>query len=308
MSWIQFGFKINKKMVEQVEDKLLELGAVAISLEDAEDDGIFEPGDNTPIWEHTIIKGLYTAEQSDVMQELKEWVSANLPEEAQLTFLQEEIVEEDWLAATKASFPPIKMAEHLWVIPKWHAEPINDAINLVINPGLAFGTGNHATTALCLEWLSDQNLTEKNVLDYGCGSGILAIGSLLLGAKTAWGTDIDDLALQASLENSQLNDLSAQIITHEMSDAELSAIAFKIAAPKNLPAFKTDFLVANILAKPLITLAPILSSYLAENSHICLSGILERQADDVMQAYAQWVEWEEPTFRDGWTRLTGKRK
>lgn len=292
MAWIEFGLTLNREFVELVEDELLRLGALAISMQDAQDDGIFEPGDSTPLWEQVVIKGLYGEDKANLIDEFKTWVDANLPKDAHLNFTQEQILEEDWIAATKASFPPLQMAENFWVIPKWQEVQDASAINLLINPGLAFGTGNHATTSLCLKWLIQQNLSQKSVLDYGCGSGILAIASLLLGANKAIGTDIDKLALDASLENAGLNNIDTNS-------------SLQILPPKELGDLKVEFLVANILARPLITLAPILVSYLQEGGKICLSGILQRQAEEVMQAYANWIDWQQPIFDDGWACLSG---
>lgn len=289
MAWIQFGLVLDKEFVDLVEDKLLQLGALAISMQDAQDDGIFEPGNSLQLWQKVVIKGLYGDENQDLINKFKKWVDENLSQ-ASLTFMQEEILEEDWIAATKASFPPLKMTENFWIIPKWQKICDPSATNLFINPGLAFGTGNHATTSLCLKWLIGENLSQKTLLDYGCGSGILAIAALLLGAEKALGVDIDKLALDASLENAALNKISSGL---------------EVLLPKDLGAIKVDFLVANILAKPLITLAPILVSYLKEGGKICLSGILQRQTQDVIQAYENWIDWQEPVYEDGWSSLVG---
>lgn len=293
MAWIEFGLIVNKDYVELVEEKLLELGALAISLTDAEDEEIFEPGDEVFLWDKILIKGLYDDDKSALVNEFKEWAKQNLVADATLVFFSERILDTDWLAASKASFPPIKLTDDFWIIPKWQQVVDASATNLLINPGLAFGTGTHSTTSLCLQWLLGQNLTEKSVLDYGSGSGILAIAALLLGAKSALATDTDQLALDATYENAQLNSVESKL---------------KILPPKDILSPKVDFLLANILAKPLINLAPLLASYLRKDAKICLSGILDWQADDVMNAYQSWINWQEPLVDEEWVCLNGALK
>lgn len=293
MAWIEFGLIVNKDYVELVEDKLLELGALSISLTDAEDEEIFEPGDEIFLWDKILIKGLYDDDKSALVDEFKEWAKKNLVADADLVFFSKRILDTDWLAASKASFPPIKLADNFWIIPKWQKVVDASATNLLINPGLAFGTGTHSTTSLCLQWLLGQNLAEKSVLDYGSGSGILAIAALMLGAKSALATDIDQLALDATYENAQLNSVDSKL---------------KILPPKDILSPKVDFLLANILAKPLINLAPLLASYLKKEAKICLSGILAWQADDVMNAYQSWISWQEPSVAEEWVCLTGVLK
>ena len=195
-------------------------------------------------------------------------------------------------------FTPLRMGQRLWIVPSWHEPPEANAVNLILDPGLAFGTGTHPTTALCLEWLDSLavsgKLEDKIVLDVGCGSGILAIAALKLGASHADATDIDPQALQASRDNAARN---------QISDAQLS-----LYYPEQLIDGHYPVVTANILAGPLVELAPMIAGHVAPGGHIALSGILANQANEVLQAYeAQGLTMEEPTIREGWVRLSGYR-
>lgn len=192
------------------------------------------------------------------------------------------------------NFQPMRFGQRLWIVPSWHEAPDAQAVNLLLDPGLAFGTGTHPTTALCLEWLDAQALDGVQVLDFGCGSGILAIAALLLGAREAIGTDIDVQALEASRDNAGRNGIA---------DARLS-----LFLPEQLPALQADVLVANILAGPLVSLAPQLSGLIRPGGLLALSGILAEQGQEVADAYAEAFDLDPIVVRDGWVRISGRRR
>ena len=191
-------------------------------------------------------------------------------------------------------YKPMRFGERLWVCPSWMEPPEPTAANLMLDPGLAFGTGTHPTTALCLEWLDSQDLKDKNVTDFGCGSGILGIAALLLGAKHVLAIDIDPQALQATLDNLERNKLALSTL-----DAFL---------PEKAPSAQTEVLVANILAGPLIELAPQISERVSVGGKLCLSGLLEHQGNEILETYSQWFQLDEPKINDGWIRVTGTKR
>lgn len=190
-------------------------------------------------------------------------------------------------------FQPMQFGRRLWIVPSWHAAPEPDAVNLLLDPGLAFGTGTHPTTALCLEWLDAQQLQDLDVIDFGCGSGILAIAALLLGARKVCGTDIDIQALEASRDNAQRN----QIVDER----------FSLYLPDQMPQEPADILVANILAGPLVSLASQLTSLVKPGGLIALSGILAEQTEDILAAYKDNFALDPVAERDGWIRVSGRR-
>ena len=187
----------------------------------------------------------------------------------------------------------MQFGEHVWIVPSWCDAPQPDAVNILLDPGLAFGTGTHPTTSLCLQWLDDKQLADKHVLDYGCGSGILAIAAAKLGADTVTGIDIDPQALQATRDNAQRNEVSDAISTH---------------LPMALPDAGFDMLLANILAGPLTELAPMLCNALKPGAELVLSGILAEQAEDILQAYGQYCDMEATVQQDDWIRVSGRKR
>lgn len=192
------------------------------------------------------------------------------------------------------NFHPMRFGQRLWIVPSWHAAPEPDAVNLLLDPGLAFGTGTHPTTSLCLQWLDAQQLQGKTLIDFGCGSGILAIAGLLLGAEHAVGTDIDIQALEASRDNAQRNQIADEL--------------FDLYLPEHMPSAPADVLVANILAGPLVSLAPQLASLVKPGGLLALSGILAEQTDEILQAYQGDFELDPVAEQDGWIRVSGKRR
>jgi ribosomal protein L11 methyltransferase len=202
--------------------------------------------------------------------------------------------EQDWVRATQAQFAPIRIGDRLWVVPSWCDAVDPHAVNLILDPGLAFGTGSHPTTRLCLAWLESELPSGASVLDYGCGSGILAIAAAKLGAAEVFGTDIDPLAIGASRDNSSRNGVSATFVTPD----DLARCA---------PA-KFDLVIANILANPLLLLAPALAARVRPEGRIVLSGILEPQADTVCASYARWFTMTVWRSEEGWLALAGVRR
>ena len=292
MPWLQVRLAISPEQAETYEDALLEVGAVSVTFMDAEDQPIFEPELNTtPLWTHTHLLALFEADTdaTAVFAHLQLLTDAPLPDHH-----AEVIEDQDWERSWMDNFHPMRFGQRLWIVPSWHAAPEPGAVNLLLDPGLAFGTGTHPTTALCLEWLDGQPLENCEVLDFGCGSGILAIAALLLGAKHAVGTDIDVQALEASRDNASRNGI-----------AEAS---FPLYLPEDLPAHQADVLVANILAGPLVSLAPQLSTLVKPGGRLALSGILAEQGEEVAAAYAADFDLDPIANRDGWVRISGRRR
>ncbi|WP_445380599.1 50S ribosomal protein L11 methyltransferase [Pseudomonas syringae] len=292
MPWLQVRLAISPEQAETYEDALLEVGAVSVTFMDAEDQPIFEPELNTtPLWVHTHLLALFEADTNAEMAlaHLSLLTGEELPEHS-----AEVIEDQDWERSWMDNFQPMCFGKRLWIVPSWHAAPQPDAVNLLLDPGLAFGTGTHPTTALCLEWLDGQDLEGCNVLDFGCGSGILAIAALLLGAEQAVGTDIDVQALEASRDNAGRNNIAAE--------------RFPLYLPEDLPHQQADVLVANILAGPLVSLAPQLATLIRAGGRLALSGILAEQGEDVAAAYADSFDLDPIANRDGWVRITGRRR
>ncbi|MBA1245588.1 50S ribosomal protein L11 methyltransferase [Pseudomonas japonica] len=292
MPWLQVRLAIGPEQAETYEDALLEIGAVSVTFMDAEDQPIFEPDLNTtPLWSHTHLLALFEAdtEADAVFAHLRLLTGDTLPEHH-----AEVIEDQDWERSWMDAFQPMRFGQRLWIVPSWHEAPQPDAVNLLLDPGLAFGTGTHPTTALCLEWLDGQALSGTRVLDFGCGSGILAIAALLLGAESATGTDIDVQALEASRDNAGRNGIPE----HKLA----------LYLPQDLPAFEADVLVANILAGPLVSLAPELASRVRPGGLLALSGILAEQGEEVAAAYAGMFDLDPIAEREGWARISGRRR
>src|SRR5690606_27405757 len=206
----------------------------------------------------------------------------------------EDIADQDWERSWMDNFQPMRFGQRLWIVPSWHDAPDPEGVNLLLDPGLAFGTGTHPTTALCLEWLDGQDVRGQHAIDFGCGSGILAIAALLLGAERVTGTDIDPQALEASRDNAQRNGIA---------DAR-----FALYLPEAMPSEPADLLLANILAGPLVSLAPQLISLVKPGGRIALSGILAEQTDDILAAYDSAFTLDPVAEKDGWIRVTGVRR
>ncbi|WP_375740357.1 50S ribosomal protein L11 methyltransferase [Pseudomonas boanensis] len=292
MPWLQVRLAITPEQAETYEDALLEVGAVSVTFMDAEDQPIFEPDlGTTPLWTHTHLLALFEADtdEANLVAHLELLTGAALPEHQ-----IERIEDQDWERSWMDNFKPMRFGRRLWIVPSWYDAPEPDAVNLLLDPGLAFGTGTHPTTALCLEWLDGQDLTGRDVLDFGCGSGILAIAALLLGAREAVGTDIDPQALEASRDNALRNGIEPT--------------RFPVYLPADLPANPAEVVVANILAGPLVSLAPQITALVAPGGHLALSGILAEQAEEVRAAYADAFELDPTAEKEGWVRISGIRR
>ncbi|THG70587.1 50S ribosomal protein L11 methyltransferase [Pseudomonas sp. A-1] len=292
MPWLQVRLAITPDQAAELEDQLLELGAVSVTFMDAEDQPIFEPDlGTTPLWSHTHLLALFEdgTDGDAVLAHLGLLRGGELPEHQ-----VERIEDQDWERSWMDNFQPMRFGQRLWIVPSWHQAPEPDAVNLLLDPGLAFGTGTHPTTALCLEWLDGQDLAGCTVLDFGCGSGILAIAALLLGAPQAVGTDIDPQALEASRDNADRNGIDPA--------------RFPVYLPADLPPQPADVVVANILAGPLVQLAPTITALVKNGGRLALSGILAEQAEEVRAAYAGAFDLDPTAVKDGWVRISGVRR
>jgi len=294
MPWIQLTFLTKKNSSEKAEQALLDAGALSVTFRDAEDNPILEPGPGeTPLWEDIILTGLFDADADTEL--LKDKIKSSLGKT--LAIKIEPLEDKDWVRAWMDDYKPMQFGERLWVCPKHLPVPNSDATNLMLDPGLAFGTGTHPTTALCLQWLDANNVNDKQVIDFGCGSGVLAIAALLLGASHCDGVDIDPQAITASMDNAQENNVAEKLDLY---------LPNEFADKANIK--KYDLVLANILAGPLTELAEQLSAYCKAGGDIVLSGILESQASKVIEAYSPWFELEPIAVQEEWIRVTGKKK
>lgn len=292
-------FDCDREQAEIWSDALIEAGALSVSVNDA-DDGTDaerplygEPGlePDTLAWRHNRLVVLLPEDAEAAKLLATAGALAGLP--APTDFQVRAVPDTDWVRLTQSQFDPIPVGERLWIVPSWHdvpAQVAGDAVVIRLDPGLAFGTGSHPTTHLCLEWLAQNLATGRGVLDYGCGSGILAIAARKLGAGTVVGVDIDPQAVQSTLDNAEANQV------------ELHA-----CLPDALPEGRYPMVVANILSNPLKVLAPMLCDRVAPGGHLVLSGVLERQADEVAAAYAPWLAMSVWQARDGWVCLHGQK-
>lgn len=291
MPWLQLRLAITPEQAPTYEDALLDVGAVSVTFMDAEDQPIFEPDlGTTPLWSHTHLLALFEADTDAdaLVAHLRLLTGGDLPEHH-----IERIEDQDWERSWMDGFAPMRFGQRLWIVPSWHEAPQPDAVNLLLDPGLAFGTGTHPTTSLCLQWLDGQALEGCSVLDFGCGSGILAIAALLLGAPRAVGTDIDPQALEASRDNAGRNGIADE--------------RFPVYLPADLPQEPADVVVANILAGPLVSLAPQITCLVKSGGRLALSGILAEQAEEVRAAYAAHFQLDPTATLDGWVRISGVR-
>ncbi|MCO1333445.1 50S ribosomal protein L11 methyltransferase [Microbulbifer sp. OS29] len=291
MPWLQLRVDTHSEHAEKTENALLFAGAASVTLQDNANQPILEPGlGETPLWDQTRITGLFDAEIDTSVTEAK---AASFLCELLPNAHWEQLEDKDWEREWMAHYKPIQCGHNLWICPSWCEPPAPDAVNLLLDPGLAFGTGTHPTTFLCLQWLAAQPLKDKSTIDFGCGSGILGVGALLLGADRAQGIDIDPQALIASRENAQRNGIAPE--------------RFPVSLPDQLPSEPVEIMLANILAGPLIKLASQLVQLTQVGGKICLSGILSSQAEQVKNAYRAWIEFDTDGEHEGWIRLSGTR-
>lgn len=289
MPWLQLTFYSTKDKAEALADLLSETGASAVTMQDAADQPLYEPPPGaTPLWQLTNVVGLFEEDTDSeaMLRQLKSAWPGEFPD-----YRSEVLEDQDWERAWMDEFKPMRFGERLWIVPSWHEPPEGDTVNILLDPGLAFGTGTHPTTRLCLEWLDGHEIQGKSVIDYGCGSGILALAAALLGAASVIGVDNDPQALVATLDNAQRN-----------------GVNIRVYLPKEAPTEPVDILLANILAGPLIELAPRLAALVKPGGAIALSGILPEQAASVSAAYQEWFAMAPAVEQDGWIRLEGVKR
>ncbi|HRF72563.1 MAG TPA: 50S ribosomal protein L11 methyltransferase [Accumulibacter sp.] len=296
MPWLSLSIQTDGAHAEALADALLAEGAMAASIEDAdagtpdETPQFGEPGSIArPGWERSRVVALVTLDTDASRLVSVCAATAGLDEVPDYT--REEIADQDWVRVTQAQFEPIRVSERLWIVPSWHQAPDPGAIVLVLDPGMAFGTGSHPTTRLCLEWLERCVAPGQSVLDYGCGSGILAIAAARLGATEVLGVDIDPQAVSASISNAERNRVGARFQNAERALAG-----------------QFDIVVANILANPLKVLAPAICAHVRPGGSLALSGILCEQADELIAAYASFLPLRVADTRDGWVCLAGVKE
>lgn len=287
MNWKTIAAAATQDTLDDLEQTLWEVGAVSVTVEDGGDNPLFEPGPGeTPVWDEVVVTGLF--EEDVDLAHVRDQLALR-----DFTFLfVDELGDRVWEREWLSRFEPMQFGSRLWVCPTGQEIPGGDAVIMHLDPGLAFGTGTHPTTRLCLEWL-DRNMTPgMTAMDYGCGSGILGIAALLLGAREVIGVDTDPQALTATMANAERNGVEDRL---------------GVYLPNDAPAVPVDVLVANILAKPLIDLAEYLQGLLLPGGAIALSGVMESQQDWVADAYRS-IDFQETRINDGWVCLQGIKK
>lgn len=296
MPWLSAITVVDRDLSEPLSDALMEAGALSVDVSDADagtasEHPIFDEPGGAPAsgWARARVAALFP-ESADLPAALAAaFEAARVP--AGNAYEVHRVEDEDWVRRTQAQFTPQEVAPRLWIVPSWHALPDPGAVNVVLDPGLAFGTGTHPTTRLVLRWLATHVAGGESVIDFGCGSGILAIAAMKLGAGRVEGVDIDPQAVDAAAANARRNGVDARFV----------AAADGLHAPAHL-------VVANILAQPLIVLAPLLARLNLPGGRLALSGILVEQADEVHAAYGAWYDFELPIEEDGWVLLSGTRR
>ncbi len=297
MNWIQICLATQKPQVDIAEALLLNAGALSVTLEDNADEPILEPElGSTPIWQQTKVIGLFAQGSNgkmlaqNIQRDCQQMIAADLQPKISV----QELADKNWLTVWQDDYHPMQFGKRLWVCPSWTDAPDADAINLKLDPGLAFGTGTHPTTALCLRHLDKHIKGGEQVLDFGCGSGILGIAAVLLGAQSFYGIDIDPQAIIASADNAKRN---------QLTDAQ-----YQLYLPEQAPDRQYQWVIANILASPLMQLAEKLAGYCQTGGQIMLSGLLESQAKDMLAHYTNWFELDPIQQIDDWILITGTKR
>lgn len=290
MAWIQINAVVSEALAEPLSDAFLEANAASVTFEDAKDQPIFEPDlGTTPVWSSTKVIGLFDAEIDS--QGVIRFLTQLLPAVPIDSYKVEVLEDKDWVRAWMDQFKPMQFGKKLWIVPSWSEPPQKDAVNLMLDPGMAFGTGTHPTTSLCLQWLDKQAPKDLSVIDYGCGSGILALAAQKLGAKSVAGTDIDPQAITASKQNAERNNEEIPFNLVEDFDSE-----------------PVDLLVANILAGPLKELASEFDRLLKPGGTLVLSGLLATQAEGLIEHYQQFgIQLDNQETQDEWGLLSGQK-
>ncbi|MGZ5098323.1 MAG: 50S ribosomal protein L11 methyltransferase [Usitatibacter sp.] len=293
MAWQRVGLVVPGAHAQALADALEAAGALSTEITDADagtaaESAVFgEPGADDGLWPRCRVSALFAA-QADVGRALDDALAESGAAGLSAASL-DRVEDADWVSLTQRQFEPIRAGERLWIVPTWHTPPEPGGINVILDPGAAFGTGSHPTTRLCLAWLERHVVAGDSVLDYGCGSGILGIAALKLGAGTAIAVDVDPLALEAARYNAERNAVALEVVDAQRALPGASRIT-----------------VANILANPLRMLAPILASHTLPGGSIALSGILEEQVPEVIAAYSRWTTLEVSARDSGWVLLTGR--
>jgi len=298
MPFLELTLTIRSEQQPRVEEALEDIGALSVTLQDADaetpdEQAIFEPGvGELPLWPTITLNALFDADTdrrglTEALGELLPWLE---PDQVQYR----DVADQDWERAWMDQFQPMQFGRRLWIYP-WNIEPPADADSVVVrlDPGLAFGSGTHPTTALCLEWLDAQALQGRSVVDYGCGSGILAIAALKLGAASAVGVDNDPQALTASADNAERNEVAERLA---------------LFLPEDLDAEPAEVFIANILAGPLAELAPAFAAAAKHGAPFAISGILKGQEDELLERYAEWFDELRVDTREDWVRISGRRR
>jgi len=290
MPWLQLKIQTDKQSADPISDALTELGSLSVTYEDAADQPLFEPPPGeTPLWSDTLITGLFEADSD--MDSISQALTRQYNQH--ITAIRSEILEDkDWVREWMQHYEPMHFGNDLWIVPSHHTPPNPAAINILLDPGLAFGTGTHPTTAMCLSWLAEHPPVDQIVIDYGCGSGILAIAAAKLGAAKVIAIDNDPQALLATRANAENNGVLTTI--------ECGGVDYPIPEP-------ADCLVANILAGPLVSLAGLFSEICRPGGTIALSGILQEQAELVSQAYTKQFSLDGKQQQGDWVLLSGRR-
>ena len=289
MAWHQISVVSNEATASDISDFLSALGAVSVTYMSAEAKPVYEPDiGETKIWEQTKTIALFELEASPEI--IKTLLFQKFPENTLKDWFAEVLQDQIWERAWMDHFQPMQFAERLWVYPSGQEKSIPGTVSLILDPGLAFGSGTHPTTALCLEWLAEHDVAGKTVIDFGCGSGILAVAAILLGAKEAHAIDIDPQALTATQDNAQKNNVASKIKTY---------------LPEEFTHFAADLVLANILAKPLIELSDSISALVRPQGQLVLSGILKEQASSVSNIYENQFTVNAAVIQGDWCRLDG---
>lgn len=292
MNWLQLRLSVPRAHAFTLEGALLAAGALSVTLADDADNPILEPGvGETPLWDQVLATGLFGADTDTdrALELLATHYPGHLPKPRWAV-----LADQDWERSWMAHFEPFRCGARLWVCPSWRDPPDPGAINLILDPGLAFGSGTHPTTFLCLQWLDGESLVGKTLIDYGCGSGILGIAALLLGADRVIAVDNDPQALTATVDNATRNHIDGQRIA--------------TCLPQDLPPTTADVLVANILATPLIELAPTFGGLLSSGGKLCLSGVIEGQQNAVAAAYRSEFDFDPVSIADSWVRFAAVKR
>lgn len=289
MPWIQISLNTSDTQAEPLSDSLMDNGAVSVTFQDTHDDPVFEPlPGETPLWRNTNVIGLFKTdiEITKVLTALKKHPAFT----PSLPYKIEQVEDREWVREWMDNFRPMPFGQRLWICPSWCEVPHPEAVNVILDPGLAFGTGSHPTTALCLQWLDSLDLTGKTLIDFGCGSGILAIAAVKLGAAQVIGIDIDPQAILASRDNARRNQVSQHLTLY--------------LAKEQPPSLTADVVIANILAEPLQELAPMMGQLVKPGGKLGLSGILSSQAHKVVHAYQPQFMLEAIVEQQEWCRIT----